>query len=161
MGWSTSSLPQRCQSFRTFFIFDNIVPILDPFREIISIRNTKGSRLKRVATGSVSKYIRQVYLHIFQNILLENVNIDLKVSTWVKCFELLRGLERCKHSTTTIRGVQLAYSWRDISKFMLEKFLILTPNLSKLFLIFDTSGETMCSFITNRERSTFLNLQRT
>ena len=38
-----------------FFIFDDIVPFLDPFRKIILIRNTIGSGLKRVATGSVSK----------------------------------------------------------------------------------------------------------
>ena len=44
---------------------------------------------------------------------------------------------------------------------MLEKFLKLTPKLSKLFLIFDTSGETLCSYTTNRDRSTFRNLQRT
>ena len=38
-----------------FFIFDNIVPILYPFRKFTSIRNTIGSGLKLVATGSVSK----------------------------------------------------------------------------------------------------------
>ena len=37
------------------FIFNNIVPILDLFRKFTSIRNTIGSRLKRLAAGSVSK----------------------------------------------------------------------------------------------------------
>ena len=92
--------------------------------------------------------------------LLGNVNFDLKVSIWGKCFELLRGLEWCKHPTTTKRGVQEAYLWRDICRFMLKKFLKLTPKLSKLFPIFDISGETMCSYTTNRDRSTFLKLQR-
>ena len=54
-GQSSSSLQQRCQSFQTCFIFDNIVPILDPFRKYTSIRNTIGSGLKHVATGSVWK----------------------------------------------------------------------------------------------------------
>ena len=54
-GKSSSSLQQRCQNFRTFFIFDNIVPLLDPFRKFTSIRKTIGSGLKRVATGIVSK----------------------------------------------------------------------------------------------------------
>ena len=45
----------RCQSFRTFFTFDKMVPVLDTFRKLTSIRNTKGSGLKRVGTGSVSK----------------------------------------------------------------------------------------------------------
>ena len=45
---------------------------------------------------------------------------------------------------------------------MLEKFLKLTPKLSKIFPIFDTSGETMCNNnITNRDRPNFLNLQTT
>ena len=29
VGWSSISLQQRCQSFRTFVIFNNIAPILD------------------------------------------------------------------------------------------------------------------------------------
>ena len=52
-AWSSSSLQQRCQSFRTFFIFDNIVPILDTFLKFTSMRNIIGSVLKHLATGSV------------------------------------------------------------------------------------------------------------
>ena len=44
---------------------------------------------------------------------------------------------------------------------MLEKTLETTPNLSKLLPFFDICGETMCSYTTNRDRSTFLNMQRT
>ena len=44
---------------------------------------------------------------------------------------------------------------------MLEKFLNLTPKLSKLFPIFDTSGEPKFSCKTNRDRSTFLSMQWT
>ena len=51
--WSSSSLQQRCQSFRTFFIFDNIVPILDTFLKFTSMRNIIGSVLKPLVTGSV------------------------------------------------------------------------------------------------------------
>ena len=44
---------------------------------------------------------------------------------------------------------------------MLEKFLKLTPRLSKESPFFDTSGETMGNNITNRGHSTFLKLQMT
>ena len=46
---------RKVSKFPNFFVFDNIVPTLDPFRKFTSIRNIIGSRLKRVATGSVSK----------------------------------------------------------------------------------------------------------
>ena len=44
---------------------------------------------------------------------------------------------------------------------MLEKFLKLTPKLSELFPIFDTLVKLCTVIQTNRDRSTFLNLQRT
>ena len=66
-----------CQSFRTFFIFDNIVLIFDTFRNFTSIRNTIGSGLKRVATGSVSKYPTSLFAQLSKT-LLENVNFNLK-----------------------------------------------------------------------------------
>ena len=42
----------------------------------------------------------------------------------------------------------------------LFSFRHFSPNFGP-FLIFDTSGETMCNNITNRYRSTSLKLQRT
>ena len=58
----------RCQRFRTSFIFDNIVPILDPFRNFTSMRITIGSLLKRVATGSVSKrYQITLFAQLLEN----------------------------------------------------------------------------------------------
>ena len=65
------------QSFRTFFIFDNIVPTFDPFRKFTSIRNTISSGLKRVATGSVSKRYQANLFAQLSKTSLENVNFDL------------------------------------------------------------------------------------
>ena len=53
-GMKFIEFPTKVSKFPNF-IFDNIVPILDIFRKFTSIRNTIGSGLKRVATGSVSK----------------------------------------------------------------------------------------------------------
>ena len=53
VAWSSSSSLQRCQNFRIFSIFDNIVPSLGPFQKFTSIRKPICSGLKRVATGSV------------------------------------------------------------------------------------------------------------
>ena len=68
---------QRCQSFRTFFIFDNIVLILDPFRKFTSIGNTIDSGLKRRATGSASKRYQTSLFSQLSKILLENLSFEL------------------------------------------------------------------------------------
>ena len=68
---------KRCQSFRPFNVFDNIVQILDPFGNFTSIRNTIGSVLKRVATGSVSKRNQSSLFAQLSKTLFENVNFDL------------------------------------------------------------------------------------
>ena len=43
----------KLSKFPSFFIFDNIVPILDTFLKFTSMRNIIGSVLKRLAAGSV------------------------------------------------------------------------------------------------------------
>ena len=63
--------------FQNFFIFDNIVPILDPFRKFTSIRSIIGSGLKRVITGSVSKRFQTSLFAQLSKTSLENVIFDL------------------------------------------------------------------------------------
>ena len=77
MGRSSSSLQQSCQSSRTFVIFDNIVPIFDPFRKHTSIKKTIGSGLKCVATGSVSKRYQTNLFAQGVKTSLENLNFDV------------------------------------------------------------------------------------
>ena len=58
-------------------LFSTTVPIFDRFRKYTSIKNTIGSGLKRVFTGSISKiYQTSLFAHISKP-LLENVNFDL------------------------------------------------------------------------------------
>ena len=57
-------------------IFDNIVPILHPFRNFTSIRKLMGSRLKRLATGSVSKRYQTSLSAQLSKTILENVHFD-------------------------------------------------------------------------------------
>ena len=70
------SFQQLCQSFRTF-VFDNIVPILDPFRKFTSIRNAIRSEWTRVATGSVSRRHQTSLFAQLSKSLLESANFDL------------------------------------------------------------------------------------
>ena len=92
---------------------------MKPFRKFTSIRNTIGSGLKRVATGSVSKRYQTLHKNtIFENVFfdlisplfnsqnLQEESLDKEFTFKGKCFQLLRGLEWCKHSTTTKPGVQ-------------------------------------------------------
>ena len=59
----------KLSKFPKFFIFDNIVPILDPLPTFTSMRNTIGSGLKRVATGGVSKKLSDKFIcTTFKNI---------------------------------------------------------------------------------------------
>ena len=71
-----SSLQQKCQKFQFSSIFDNIVPILDPFRNPTSIRKLMGSGLKRLATGSVSKRYQTSLFAQLSKTILENVHFD-------------------------------------------------------------------------------------
>ena len=67
----------KFSKFRTCFVFDNIVSILDLFRNFTSIRNTKRSGLRRVVTGSISKrYYTSLFAQL-SKISLENVKFDL------------------------------------------------------------------------------------
>ena len=66
-----------CQSFRTFFNFDNIVSIFDPSQKYTSIRNSIGSRLKCVATSGVSKRYQTSLSAQLLKTLFENVNFEL------------------------------------------------------------------------------------
>ena len=95
-------------------------------QEITSIRNTTGSILKYVATGSVSKRYRTNLLAQLSKTSLENVNFDFicpiykfqkppskitRYGVWStpskgRCFELLRGLDWCIFLTTAKLGVQ-------------------------------------------------------
>ena len=61
----------KVSKFPNFILFRQPSPNFGDFPKFTSIRNTLGSGLKRVATGSVSKNVRQIYLHKFQKRYLE------------------------------------------------------------------------------------------
>ena len=69
----------KVSNLRTFRIFENIVPNLYPLRKYTSKRNTIGSGLKRVATGSVSKRYQTSLFAQLSTLFLENVNFHLFV----------------------------------------------------------------------------------
>ena len=77
----------KVSKFQTFFFFDNIVPVLDTLRKFNFDQNYHRiiirSRLKNVATGSVSKRHQTNLLAQHSNSLLENVNFDLICPTFV------------------------------------------------------------------------------
>ena len=52
------------------------VPILDPFRNLTSIRKLMGSGLKRLATGSVSKRYQTSSFAQLSKTIHENVQLD-------------------------------------------------------------------------------------
>ena len=58
------------------FYFDNTVPIWDALRKFTTIGNTIGSRLKRVASDSVTKKYQTNLYAQFPKTSLENVNFD-------------------------------------------------------------------------------------
>ena len=79
VGRRQSNLHQMCQKFRFSSVSNNLVPFLDLFRNFTSIRKTMGSKLKRLATGSVSKrYETNLFAQLSKS-LLENVHFDLFV----------------------------------------------------------------------------------
>ena len=57
-------------------LFDNIVPILDPFRNLTSIGKIMGSGLKGLATGSVSKRYQTSLFAQLSKTIPENVHFD-------------------------------------------------------------------------------------
>ena len=75
-GRKFTELTAKMSNFLNF-IFDNIVPILDTFLKLTSIRNIIGSGLKRLATGSVPKRYQTSLFVQRSNTLLENVNFNL------------------------------------------------------------------------------------
>ena len=124
-NWETNGMKfiwftTKVSKFPNFLYFQQHSTIFGPFRKFTSIRNTKSSWLLRVTTGSVSETYQTNFFAQLPKTLLENVNFDLiypifyiqkpsnKFSRYSKgrCFELLGGLEWCKHSTTVKLGAQ-------------------------------------------------------
>ena len=73
-------LRTKVSKFPNVLYFQQHRPNFGPFPKVTLIRNTKGSRLKRVATGRVSERY-QIPLIIVCTTLLENLNFALKVQT--------------------------------------------------------------------------------
>ena len=114
----------KVSKFPIFFIFDNIVPILNTFGKFTSIRITIGSGLKNLGTDSVSKrYQTTLFAQLSKTLLvktqistsfvqclvfkkLQAKSLDIEYTFQRKVFERLRGLLLCKHSITTKLGVQ-------------------------------------------------------
>ena len=150
----------KVSKFPNFHHFQQHNPNFGPFRTFTSIRKIIRSVLKRVATGSVSKRYQTSLFAQLSKTSLENVNFDL-ICPIFNIQKPPSKIFRYEVHQQQLNSVSDGLILKTHCRFMLEKFLQLTPELSKLFPIFDTSGETMCDNITNRDRSTFLNLRRT
>ena len=66
------------------------------------------------------------------------------VSSYFVCYN-------CVNIQQLLHSVSSRLFWRDICSFLIEKVFKLTPKLSKIFPIFDTSGETLCNNTKNTQ----------